>query len=141
MDLRDFVERTLNGLGYELVDLERSGRGLMRVFIDKAEGINVDDCALVSNQLTRLFEVEHVPYDRLEVSSPGLDRVLRGERDFARFAGERARVKVRIPVNGQRNFTGRLGPVAEGALSLEIDGAMVRLDLANVEKARLVPQI
>ena len=141
MDLQALVASTLTGLGYELVDLERSGGGLVRLFIDKPGGIDVDDCARVSHQLTRLFDVENVPYERLEVSSPGLDRVLRGERDFARFAGEQARVKVRIPVNGQRNFKGRLGPVTEGALSLEIDGAMVRLDLANLEKVRLVPQI
>jgi ribosome maturation factor RimP len=141
MDLQALVARTLNGLGYELVDLEWSGRGMMRLFIDKTGGINVDDCALVSHQLTRLFEVENVPYERLEVSSPGLDRVLRSERDFARFAGEQARVRVRIPVNGQRNFTGRLGTVADGALSLEVDGATISLDLANLEKVRLVPNI
>jgi len=141
MDLQALVARTLDGLGYELVDLERAGRGLVRLFIDKPGGINVDDCALVSNQLTRLFEVENVPYDRLEVSSPGLDRVLRGERDFARYAGEQVRVRVRVPVNGQRNFTGRLGGVADGALDLEVEGATVRLDLANLEKVRLVPNI
>lgn len=141
MDLQALVARTLNGLGYELVDLEWSGRGMMRLFIDKTGGINVDDCALVSHQLTRLFEVENVPYERLEVSSPGLDRVLRSERDFARFAGEQARVRVRIPVNGQRNFTGRLGAVANGALSLEVEGATISLDLANLEKVRLVPNI
>ena len=141
MDLQALVARTLDGLGYELVDLERAGRGLVRLFIDKPGGINVDDCALVSNQLTRLFEVENVPYDRLEVSSPGLDRVLRGERDFVRYAGEQVRVRVRVPVNGQRNFTGRLGRVADGALDLEVEGATVRLDLANLEKVRLVPNI
>lgn len=141
MDLQALVARTLDGLGYELVDLERAGRGLVRLFIDKPGGINVDDCALVSNQLTRLFEVENVPYDRLEVSSPGLDRVLRGERDFVRYAGEQVRVRVRVRVNGQRNFTGRLGGVADGALDLEVEGVTVRLDLANLEKVRLVPNI
>ena len=82
MDVVKLVETTVNGLGYELVDFERSGRGLLRVFIDKPEGILVDDCQTVSNQLTRLFMVENVDYDRLEVSSPGLDRPLKKEADF-----------------------------------------------------------
>ena len=79
MNVVKLVETTVNGLGYELVDLERSGRGMLRVFIDKPEGISVDDCQVVSNQLTRLFLVENVDYDRLEVSSPGLDRPLKKE--------------------------------------------------------------
>ena len=84
------LEQTLASLGYELVDLEvsRSG-GLIRIFIDRVGGVNVDDCAAVSNHLTRLFAVEEVDYGRLEVSSPGLDRPLRRPQDFRRFAGER----------------------------------------------------
>ena len=74
MDAARLVETTLTGLGYELVDLEVSGRGMMRVLMDKPAGITLEDCELVSHQLTRLFAVEGVSYDRLEVSSPGLDR-------------------------------------------------------------------
>src|SRR3989338_7315530 len=96
MDVVKLVEVTVNGLGYELVDFERSGRGLLRVFIDKPKGISVDDCQTVSNQLTRLFLVENVDYDRLEVSSPGLDRPLKKEADFVRFAGQKAQLKLRI---------------------------------------------
>jgi ribosome maturation factor RimP len=78
MDLHRLVEKTLEGLGYELVDLERSAKGrLMRVFIDKANGVNLDDCAAVSQHLSHVLTVENVDYDRLEVSSPGLDRPLR----------------------------------------------------------------
>jgi ribosome maturation factor RimP len=142
MDLANLLERTLAGLGYELVDLERSGRGrLMRVFIDKPEGINVDDCAAVSNHLARVLAVENVDYDRLEVSSPGLDRPLRKERDFARFSGQKARVKLRVAVEGQRNFTGILREAGAGKVGLEVEGRLLSLDLANLDRARLVPTI
>ena len=87
MDAARLVETTLTGLGYELVDLEVSGRGLMRVLMDKPGGIALEDCERVSHQLTRLFAVEGVNYERLEVSSPGLDRPLKKEADFARFRG------------------------------------------------------
>lgn len=135
------VETTVNGLGYELVDLERSGRGLLRVFIDKPEGISVDDCQAVSNQLTRLFLVENVDYDRLEVSSPGLDRLLRKEADFVRFAGQRAQLKLRLPLAGRKNFTGVIGVVNGGILQLDVDGSQVAIELSNLDKARLVPDL
>lgn len=142
MDLLARMEATLAGLGYELVDLERSGKGLfLRVFIDKPEGINVDDCAAVSHHLTRWLTVENIAYDRLEVSSPGLDRVLKKERDFVRFAGQKARVKLRVPVDGQRNFVGVLRETGAGKVQLEIDGKLLSFDLGNLERARLVPGI
>ena len=106
-----------------------------------ASRITVDDCARVSNQLTRVLEVENIDYDRLEVSSPGLDRPLKKEADFARFAGEQARLTLRVPVEGRRNFTGVLRAVADGRLQLEIEGGMLSVDLANIDKARLVPKV
>src|SRR3989337_1869744 len=114
MGVLKLVGATGGGLGCELVDFERSGRGLLRVFIDKPEGILVDDCQTVSNQLTRLFMVENVDYDRLEVSSPGLDRPLKKEADFVRFAGQQAQLTLRMPVEGRRNFTGVMRAVAQG---------------------------
>ena len=150
MDLSSLLETTLAGLGYELVDMERSGQGrMMRVFIDKPGGtgsdkpggINLDDCAAVSNHLSRVLTVENVSYERLEVSSPGLDRPLKKERDFVRFAGQKVRVKVRVPVEGQRNFVGVLGDTREGKVALEVEGKTVVFDLANLDKARLVPVI
>ena len=142
MDLQRLLETTLTGLGYELVDLDRSGRGrLMRVFIDKPGGISVDDCARVSHHLTRVLAVENVSYDRLEVSSPGLDRPLKKERDFVRFAGHKARIKVRIPIDGQRNFVGVLREVKSGAVQLDVEGRLLSLELGNLEKARLVPAL
>ena len=142
MDLQRLLETTLAGLGYELVDLDRSGRGrLIRVFIDKPGGIGVDDCARVSHHLTRVLAVENVSYDRLEVSSPGLDRPLKKEQDFVRFAGHKARIKVRIPIDGQRNFVGVLREVKSGAVQLDVEGRLLLLELGNLEKARLVPAL
>ena len=142
MDLLVLLETTLTGMGYELVDMERSGQGrMMRVFIDKPGGINLDDCAAVSNHLSRVLTVENVSYERLEVSSPGLDRPLKKERDFVRFAGQKVRVKVRVPVEGQRNFVGVLGDTRAGKVALDIEGEVVTFDLANLDKARLVPVI
>ena len=141
-DLSQLLESTLSGMGYELVDFERSGKGtLLRVFIDKPEGINVDDCAAVSNHLSRVFAVEDVEYDRLEISSPGLDRPLKKEQDFVRFAGQKARIKVRVPVEGQRNFVGVLRETHAGKVEVEVDGKVVTFDLTNLDKARLVPAI
>ena len=141
MDVVKLIETTVNGLGYELVDFERSGRGLLRVFIDKPEGISVEDCQMVSNQLTRLFPVENVDYDRLEVSSPVLDRALKKEADFVRFAGEKVQLKLRMPLAGRKNFAGIIGAVKEGVLQLDVDGSQVEIELSNLDKARLVPNL
>ena len=142
MDLQQTLDSTLTGLGYELVDFERSGKGkLLRVYIDKPGGINVEDCAGVSNHLSRVLAVEGIDYDRLEISSPGLDRPLRKEQDFVRYAGHKARIKLRVPVAGQRNFIGILRDTRAGKVEIEVEGKMVSLDLANLDKARLVPAL
>ena len=140
MDLRNLLESTLAGLGYELVDLELARGGLMRLFIDSPQGITVEDCVKVSNHLTRLFMVESVDYERLEVSSPGLDRPVKKEADFARFAGQEIQIKVRIPLNGRRNFQGELLGLKGDKVGLRLDKAEIELDLNNIEKARLVPR-
>ena len=141
MNIEDLLEKTVTGLGYEFVGLERPGSGLLRIFIDKATGIGVEDCALVSNHLSRVFAVEGVDFDRLEISSPGLDRMLRKEQDFARFCGETARVKLRVPQDGQSNFVGVLRQVSDGKLEMEVDGEVLAFQLSNLDKARLVPRI
>jgi ribosome maturation factor RimP len=142
MDLYELLEPTIAGLGYELVDLERSPGGkLLRVFIDKPEGVNVDDCVTVSNHLSRLLAVENVDYDRLEVSSPGLDRPLKKTADFIRFAGESVKLRLRVALQGQRNFVGILREVKDGILKLEVDGKTLDLELNNLEKVRLVPKL
>jgi ribosome maturation factor RimP len=142
MNLYELLDSTLSGLGYELVDVERvSGGRLLRVFIDKPGGVDVDDCVAVSNHLSRLFAVENIEYDRLEVSSPGLDRPLKKASDFIRFAGESARLKLRVALQGQRNFVGIVREVNDGVLKLEVDGKILDFELNNLEKARLVPKL
>jgi ribosome maturation factor RimP len=141
MDAAGLIEKTVTGLGYEFVDFERSGRGLLRVFIDKAGGIGVDDCVAVSNQLTRVFAVEGVDYDRLEVSSPGLDRPLKRASDFQRFQGREVKLRLRVPRAGQRNFVGRIASVTGSTLLLEVDGSAIELEMAGIDRANLVPEI
>jgi ribosome maturation factor RimP len=99
----------------------------------------MEDCERVSHHLSRVLLVENIDYDRLEVSSPGLDRVLKKEADFVRFVGQKAQVKVRMPVNGRKNFVGLLGAVQSGVLQMEIEGGSVSIELTNLDKARLVP--
>ncbi len=142
MDLNGLLETTLAGMGYELVGAERPSRsGLLRLYIDKPGGISLDDCAAVSHQVSRVLAVENIHYDRLEVSSPGLDRLLKGERDFVRFAGQRARVRMRVAVDGQRNFVGVVREAGAGRLQLEVEGKVMFLEIGNVETARLVPNL
>jgi ribosome maturation factor RimP len=139
----DWVEQVITGLGYEFVHLEWVGRsGLLRVYIDKPHGIGVEDCAFVSEHLSRAMAVEGLGYERLEISSPGLDRPLVKERDFVRFTGQKVRVVLRVPMEGRKNFTGKIAAVREGAINLISDsGDTVVLQYANVGKARLVPQL
>ena len=142
MDLIAILENSVSAMGYDLVELELANRGrLMRVFIDKADGVDVEDCAKVSNHLTRLLTVEGVDYDRLEVSSPGLDRPLKRPRDFARFVGERAQIKIRLPLNGRRRFIGKLHNVGEIGIELDVDGELMSIAFSDIDKARLVPNI
>ena len=141
MNVAAMLETTLTGLGYELVDWDRSGRGLMQVFIDSPRGITLDDCTLVSNQLTRLFAVENVDYERLEVSSPGLDRPLTKLADYVRFAGHSVNLRLRTPLAGQRRFIGVLKAATETEITLDVDGELKHLPLADIDKARLVPEI
>ena len=134
------VARTVAGLGYELVELERAGGGLLRVTIERpgyvpkpgelAEGgVTVHDCERVSHQLSHLFTVENVSYERLEVGSPGVDRPLRSASDFSRFAGSVAKVSLLAPVDGMRKLTGRIVGV-EGN-GVQGDGAQVMVDVLD----------
>ena len=138
----ELIEQAVAGLGYELVDFETSPRGrLLRVFIDKAEGVTVEDCAAVSNHLTRLFAVENVDFDRLEVSSPGLDRPLKKPADWQRFAGAQAQFKLRVPIGNQRNFVGEIVGLREEQVAVRVEGEERQFALAGIEKARLVPKL
>jgi ribosome maturation factor RimP len=148
------VERTVSGRGYELVDAQLAlGGRLLRVFIDRPagsaapasagptqSGISVEDCERVSRQLERVLPVEGIDYDRLEVSSPGLDRVLKTPAHFRRFTGEQAELRLRIPVGNRRRFAGVLRGATDQAVALEVDGSVMSFPLMNVERARLVPR-
>lgn len=144
MDLHQLLETTVVGLGYEVVDIELSPRAkLLRVLIDKPEksgGVDVDDCAVVSNQLSHVLFVENVDYDRLEVSSPGLDRPLTKAAHFERFIGSEVQLKLRVPLTGRRNFGGMLLGVADGRIRLRVEAGEVEFELAGIDKARLVPR-
>jgi ribosome maturation factor RimP len=140
-DRETWLRGTLEGLGYELVDMESSRSGLLRVFIDSPQGISVEDCARVSNHLTRAFAVEGVDYERLEVSSPGLDRPVKRLEDFERFAGREVSMKLKLPVNGRRRYDGRIAGVQEGRVVLEIDGERTHIAFEDIDRARLVPDV
>ena len=141
--LEGILEPTLNGLGFELVDAQVSNRGrFVRIFMDKPGGITVEDCAAVSRHLSRVLEVEGVDYDRLEVSSPGLDRPLRKAADFARFSGRKVDVRMRLAdASGRRRYIGLLKGIEGATATVEVDGAPVALQLDGMDRARLVPEL
>ncbi len=142
MTLESLMEATLAGLGYELVDMSMSVKsGQLRVFIDKPEGISLDDCTLVSNHLSNWLVVENIDYERLEVSSPGMDRPLKKLTDYQRFMGERAQVKLRVALAGQRRFVGVIRGASDAQIELDVDGQVVMLALGNIDSARLVPDL
>ena len=130
-DTEAIVEATVGGLGYECVDFERTARGLVRVFIDKADGISVEDCAIVSNQLSRVFLVEGIDFDRLEVSSPGLDRPLKRLADFQRFIGQSAKVKLHARIGDRKRFDGVIRSVgADGITFALIEAAALAVGVS-----------
>ena len=154
MRLLDLIEKTVVGMGYELVDFEQAAHGLLRVYIDfppedaEKGSITVDDCEKVSHQLSHVLMVENANYERLEISSPGLDRPLKKLSDYGRFVGQEAVVKLRVPMPGTSNrksYQGLLHAPDGETLKLEFEGkegpAMLEFTLADVDKARLVPKV
>ena len=153
------VERVAASSGLEVVEIELRGGGksrMLRIFIDKPGGVTHEDCASVSREVGTIFEVEDAMPGgayTLEVSSPGLDRKLFRAADFERFQGSRVRLTTKEPVNGNRHFEGRLESFAAGRLTLDLSEARkkfrpkqheiekLEIELANVEKANLVPEI
>ena len=145
------IDRSVSALGYELVDAERSAGGLLRVTIDRVPGkryesgagdaVTVDDCERVTRQLQYALEVDGIQYARLEVSSPGLDRPLKRLEDYARFAGKKASVRLKLPVDGRRRYEGLLCGVEDGKAVLEVEGKRVGFAFADIDRARLVPDV
>ena len=148
MALRDrlisLIEPLLQQLGYELVELEFAparGRGSLRIFIDRPEGIGISDCERVSREVSALLDVED-PISTayaLEVSSPGDDRVLRTPAHFERFKGSRVLVELNAPRDGRRRYTGMLQEVSATAVALEVDRQRVDVPFGEIAKARLAP--
>ena len=143
MEIENLLEKTLSGMNYELVDVEIVGRsGLVRVLIDSERGIGLQDCTTVSSHLSRLFEIERFDYDRLEVSSPGLDRPLKKLIDFERFVGEKVVVQFKLAYEGQRKFRGKLIGVREEMVDMEVDDdRVITFELHEIKKANLIPAI
>lgn len=139
------AEPLLGQLGYELVELEYvpgRARAVVRVFIDRPQGVGIEDCERVSHELSALLDVEDpVPMGyTLEVSSPGLDRVLRTAAHFQRFVGERIWLELKVARDGRRRYTGRLAALDGQSVELDVDGAMVRVPFEQIGRARLAPQ-
>jgi len=157
--IQEIVDRVAVSSGLEVVDVELRGGGkarMLRIFIDKPGGVTHDDCSNFSREIGTIFDVEDaVPGGSytLEVSSPGLDRKLTKPAEFERFSGSLVKLMTRNPINGNRHFEGRLEWLGEGWIGLELAGrkkskkqeaveagAKVEIELANVEKANLVPE-
>lgn len=136
------VEPIVASHGMELVDVgyRREARGwVLRIYIDREGGVSLDDCVLVSNEVGPVMDVEDLfqsPYT-LEVSSPGLNRVLKKETDFERFKERPARIRTHNPIGKRRNFRGRLLGCTEGVIQIEVDGEVLSIPLSNVAKANL----
>ena len=142
MSLESLIEATLAGLGYELVDMSMSVKsGHLRILIDKPTGISLDDCTLVSNHLSNWLVVEKIDYERLEISSPGTDRPLKKIADYQRFMGEKAQLKLRVALAGQRRFVGVICGVQNTQIELDVDGQVIELEIANIDSGRLVPDL
>lgn len=148
--LFEFLEPLVEGMAYELVHLELAGQGsLLRIYIDHRPPngdapwqVTLDDCERVSREVEAALDVEDpIPGSyRLEVSSPGLDRPLAKVAHYRRFRGHQARVTLDLPIEGQRRFLGVIADVDEETVVLDVQGEQVRLPLADIRKARLVPE-
>jgi ribosome maturation factor RimP len=145
-ELRRLLEPTIERLGYELTDLELrlAGRdSVVRVFIDKPEGVGLEDCETVSRQVSAVLDVEDpVPgHYVLEVSSPGLDRKLTKPEHYRRYIGDDVRVQLRVPIEGRRKFRGKLLAADQQTVRIDVDGQLHELPLAKIDTARLVPSL
>ncbi len=141
--IEQLIEAPIETLGYELVGVEYVKNGsntVLRIYIDADQGISIEDCERVSHQVSGILEVEEpiTSAYSLEVSSPGFDRPLFKERDFVRFADNEVKITMKLPVQGRRNFKGRLEGVINGNVLIEVDGEVYELPLTKLSKARLV---
>ena len=140
-DLETLIEKLVTQLGYELVDFETvNGGQILRIYIDKGDLIDIEDCTKVSNHVNNVLSVEtDYDYERLEVSSPGLDRVIKKLNDFDRFKGEKIKIKTRFAIENRKNFKGTLSGTKGESIIIEIDNESLLIDFQNIDKARLDP--
>ena len=140
-DLETLIEKLVTQLGYELVDFETvNGGQILRVYIDKVDLIDIEDCTKVSNHVNNVLSVEtDYDYERLEVSSPGLDRVIKKLSDFDRFKGQKIKIKTRFAIENRKNFKGTLFGTKGESIMIEIDNESLLIDFENIDKARLDP--
>ena len=140
-DLETLIEKLVTQLGYELVDFESvNGGQTLRIYIDKGDLITIEDCTKVSNHVNNVLSVEtDFDYERLEVSSPGLDRVIKKLNDFDRFKGEKIKIKTRFAIENRKNFKGILSGTKGKSIMIEVDNESLLIDFENIDKARLDP--
>lgn len=140
-DLETLIEKLVTQLGYELVDFETvNGGQILRIYIDKGDLIDIKDCTKVSNHVNNVLSVEtDYDYERLEVSSPGLDRVIKKLNDFDRFKGEKIKIKTRFAIENRKNFKGTLSGTKGESIMIEVDNESLLIDFENIDKARLDP--
>ena len=140
-DLETLIEKLVTQLGYELVDFATiNGGQILRIYIDKDDLIDIEDCTKVSNHVNNVLSVEtDYDYERLEVSSPGLDRVIKKLNDFDRFKGQKIKIKTRFAIENRKNFKGTLSGIKGESIMLEIDNESLLIDFENIDKARLDP--
>ncbi len=141
--IEQLIEPVLEEMGIELVDMEYlsgQGKGVLRIYADRPAGISLDDCAMVSREIGHLLDVKDLlPHHYvLEVSSPGLDRPLKKEKDFLMAVGKKIKVKTAVPLKGRRNFSGLLQSFESGMLQLKLDDTVVEIPEDSVNKANLV---
>ena len=140
-DLETLIEKLVMQLGYELVDFETvNGGQILRIYIDKGDLIDIEDCTKVSNHVNNVLSVEtDYDYERLEVSSPGLDRVIKKLNDFDRFKGQKVKIKTRFAIENRKNFKGILSGTKSESIMIEVDNESLLIEFENIDKARLDP--
>ena len=140
-DLETLIEKLVTQLGYELVDFETvNGGQILRIYIDKGDLIDIEDCTKVSNHVNNVLSVEtEYDYERLEVSSPGLDRVIKKLNDFDRFKGQKIKIKTRFAIENRKNFKGILSGTKGESIMIEVDNESFLIEFDNIDKARLDP--
>lgn len=142
--IEDLITPILEGIGIEMLEVEyhrEHGDQMLRIYIDREEGVDLNTCTQATKAVQDIIDQENIEYDHLEMSSPGLNRLLKKDKDFARFKGERVKVRTLQALEGQKNFSGRLGSVDEKRLNLEIDGQNQPIPRDIISIVRLDPEL